>query len=104
MVSVVDAPIPQIAKAEPTPEVPQPVTETPPEPEPEIEPEPEPVLAAAAEPAASAAQPAIASSRDESNWSSATERMLARHLARERASLPPDVVDQSRAALQRPPR
>ncbi len=42
MVSVVDAPIPQIAKAEPTPEVPQPVTETPPEPEPEIEPEPEP--------------------------------------------------------------
>ncbi|KRC76588.1 energy transducer TonB [Achromobacter sp. Root83] len=42
MVSVVDAPIPQIAKAEPTPEVPQPVTETPPEPQPEIEPEPEP--------------------------------------------------------------
>jgi protein TonB len=42
MVSVVDAPIPQIAKAEPTPEVPQPVTEPPPEPQPEIEPEPEP--------------------------------------------------------------
>lgn len=30
MVSVVDAPTPQIAKADPTPEVPQPVTETPP--------------------------------------------------------------------------
>ena len=42
MVSVVDAPVPQIAKAEPTPEVPQPVTEPPPEPQPEIEPEPEP--------------------------------------------------------------
>lgn len=42
MVSVVDAPIPQVAKADPTPEVPQPVTETPPEPQPEIEPDPEP--------------------------------------------------------------
>ncbi|CAM3247877.1 hypothetical protein ACMA110817_03930 [Achromobacter marplatensis] len=42
MVSLVDAPIPQIAKAEPTPEVPQPVVEPPPEPQPEIEPEPEP--------------------------------------------------------------
>jgi protein TonB len=41
MVSVVDAPIPQIAKAEPTPEPPQPVVETPP-PQPEVEPEPEP--------------------------------------------------------------
>ncbi|MEN5165688.1 MULTISPECIES: energy transducer TonB [Achromobacter] len=42
MVSLVDAPIPQVAKAEPTPEVPQPVVEPPPEPQPEIEPEPEP--------------------------------------------------------------
>lgn len=42
MVSLVDAPIPQVAKAEPTPEPPQPVVEPPPEPQPEIEPEPEP--------------------------------------------------------------
>ncbi|MPT27121.1 MAG: energy transducer TonB, partial [Achromobacter sp.] len=41
MVSVVEAPIPQIAKAEPAPEVPQPVVEPPPEPQPEVEPEPE---------------------------------------------------------------
>ena len=39
MVSVVDAPVPQIAKAEPIPEVQQPVVETPPEPEPEQNPE-----------------------------------------------------------------
>ncbi|MGS1106449.1 energy transducer TonB [Achromobacter anxifer] len=51
MVSVVDAPIPQIAKAEPTPEEPQPVTETPPEPpQPEVEPEPEPELKPEPEP------------------------------------------------------
>ncbi|KOF53695.1 energy transducer TonB [Achromobacter sp. DMS1] len=51
MVSVVDAPIPQIAKAEPAPEVPQPVVEPEPEPpEPEIEPEPEPDIKPEPEP------------------------------------------------------
>lgn len=40
MVSVVDAPTPQIAKADLAQDVPQPVTETPPEPQPEPDPEP----------------------------------------------------------------
>jgi len=42
MVSVIEAPVPQVAKAEPQPEPQPPVEETPPPPEPEIEPEPEP--------------------------------------------------------------
>ncbi len=43
MVSLIDAPVPQVAKAEPTPEPPQPVVEPPPpEPEPVVEPDPEP--------------------------------------------------------------
>ncbi|MGE8636224.1 MAG: energy transducer TonB [Achromobacter piechaudii] len=42
MVSLIDAPVPQVAKAEPTPEPPQPVVEPPPEPQPEVEPDPEP--------------------------------------------------------------
>lgn len=52
MVSLIEAPVPQMAKGEPVPEVPQPVVEPtppepppieqPPEPEPEVVPEPEP--------------------------------------------------------------
>lgn len=51
MVSLIDAPVPQVAKGEPVPEVPQPVVEpTPPEPEPVVEPEPEPEIKPEPEP------------------------------------------------------